>query len=342
MSSRNKNILYSIILFVAILTIYLIRNNGNEQVPMVHFTGKTMGPITYNVKYFDPEERNLKPQVDSLLKVFNQSLNTYIPGSEISAFNRDTLFNFDLPYFRKSLEVTKKLNKATSGAFDPTIMPLVNFWGFGPEEEIEIDSAKVDSLRALVNYDLIQFDTVKVWKLNRHAALDFSASAKGYGVDVVAEFIQIHGIKDFFVEIGGELRTGGVNLERDDNWRVGILDPRSSEMDQFYYATVELQNKSMATSGNYFNYRMVDGTRYSHTISPFTGFPIVLPILSATVIAEDCQSADALATAFMVMGHEKAKEFLNNNPEYEALLIYTSEENDIKHYATDGLEISFR
>lgn len=342
MSVRNKNILYGLILFVAILTMYLIRNNGNEGVPIVHFTGRTMGSITYNVKYFDREERKLKPQVDSLLKVFNQSLNTYIPGSEISVFNRDTLFHFDLPFFRKSLEVTKELNRATEGAFDPTIMPLVNFWGFGPEEEIKIDSAKVDSLRALVNYDLILFDTAKVWKLNRHAALDFSASAKGYGVDVVAEFIRTHGIKNYFVEIGGEVRTGGVNLEREDNWKVGILDPRSTEEEQFYYATVELRNRSMATSGNYFNYRIVDGVRYSHTISPFTGFPIVLPILSATVVAEDCQSADALATAFMVMGHEKAIEFLNNHAEYEALLIYTSEENGIKHYATDGLEISYR
>lgn len=309
---------------------------------MTHIQGKTMGAITYNIKYFDPEERNLKPEVDSLLQVFNQSLNTYIPGSEISTFNRDSVFIFDLPFFYKSIEVTKELNKKTEGAFDPTIMPLVNFWGFGPEKEIDIDSTKVDSLKALVNYDLVKYDSEKVWKQNKNISLDFSASAKGYGVDVVSEFIQNKGIENYFVEIGGEVRTGGLNLSNKSPWKVGVLDPESTESNQILYAIIGLQDKAMATSGNYFNYRIIDDVKYSHTISPFTGYPIILPILSATVIAEDCMTADALATAFMVMGHEKAIEFLNKNPQYGALLIYTSQEGEIINYVTDGLEVSFQ
>ena len=343
MSIRNKNIIYGLILFIVILIVYLIRRSDHEEaVPMVHFQGKTMGPITYNVKYFDPEERVLKLEVDSLLKEFNQSLNTYIPGSEISVFNQDTVFIFRTPFFRRSLEVTKNLSEATGGAFEPTIMPLVNFWGFGPDKNVQIDSSKVDSLRKLVNYNLINFDTMKVWKLKPGVALDFSASAKGYGVDVVSEYLQSKGIENYFVEIGGEVRTGGYNLAREGSWVVGILNPKSTEAEQYYYATLQLNDKAMATSGNYFNYKIVDGVRYSHTISPFTGYPIILPILSATVVAEDCQTADALATAFMVMGHKKAIDFLNNNPQYGALLIYTSDEGELKHYETNELEISYK
>lgn len=341
MDNRQKNALYSIILLGAILIVYFWRKDSSNAPEYVQFQGQTMGPIVYNIQYFDQNGRNFKLQVDSVLEVFNQSLNTYRPESEISQFNRDSVFQFELPFFRESLVKTKEITEATEGAFNPTLGPLINLWGFGYEKVSRPDSAKVDSLKTLVNYDLIQFDDQKVWKSKEGVQLDFSASAKGQGVDVVAEYLEGKGIRNYFVEIGGEVRTGGINLSKEQGWVVGVLHPESKENDLFFYATLELIDKSMATSGNYFNYRMVDGVKYSHTLNPVTGYPIVLPILSATVIAEDCLTADALATAFMVMGHEEAIEFLDNNPQYGALLIYTDNEGEIKHYATDGLDINF-
>lgn len=341
MNNKTKNALYSLLLLIAVIAVYFIRKDNNEPI-LVTIQGRTMGPIVYNIKYFDQHKRNLKLQIDSILEDFNQSLSTYIPESEISQFNRDSIFRFESPYFYESLVETKQLSEATEGAFNPTIMPLVNFWGFGPEKKIKQDTSMIDSLKALVDYDLVQFDENKVWKLNKAVSLDFSASAKGQGVDVVSKYLKSRGIQNYFVEIGGEVRTGGINLLKERGWVVGIINPKSTEDNISYYATVELNDKAMATSGNYFNYRIIDGQRYSHTISPFTGYPIILPILSATVVAEDCLTADALATAFMVMGHEEAKDFLNNHPEYEALLIYSSDEGEIKHYETDELNINFR
>lgn len=341
MDNKVKNALYSLLLLAAILIVYFIRKDNNEPV-LVKIQGRTMGPIIYNIKYFDQDKRNFKLQIDSVLEAFNQSLSTYIPESEISRFNRDSVFQFESPYFYKSLQATKDISEATGGAFNPTVMPLVNLWGFGPQEVVRPDSSMVDSLKTLVDYSLIRFDEDQVWKLNRAVSLDFSASAKGQGVDVVSEYLESKGIRNYFVEIGGEVRTGGVNLVRDRGWVVGILHPASTEIEQFYYATAELKDQAMATSGNYFNYRIIDGQRYSHTLSPFTGYPITLPILSATVIAEDCLTADALATAFMVMGHEETIIFLNDHPEYGALLLYTSEDGDIKHYVTDGVDINIQ
>ena len=343
MTTRSKNILYSLLLLAAITTVYFVRKGDTDDQPaMTTLQGRTMGPIIYNVKYFDEQSRDFSAQVDSLLQNFNQSLNTYIPESEISRFNRDSLFYFERPYFYESLVKTKELFKITGGAFDPTIMPLVNLWGFGPEDVHRPDSSKVDSLSKFVNYNLVQYDQEKVWKLNKGVSLDYSASAKGQGVDVVAEFLEAKDIENYFIEIGGEVRTGGTNIERGRGWIVGILHPDSDEINQHYYATATLEDKAMATSGNYFNYRVVDGLRYSHTISPFTGYPILHPLLSASVVADECLTADALATAFMVMGHEKAIDFLDNYPQYDALLIYTSEEGEVKHYVTDGFRVNFK
>ena len=341
MDNRVKNAIYSLILLAAIVIVYFIRKD-KEKPELITLTGNTMGPIVYTIKYFDDKNRNFKQQTDSLLKEFNQSLSTYIPGSEIARFNKDSVFEFEAPFFYEALVTTSEISRATEGAFNPTIMPLVNAWGFGPEKGTKLDSAQVDSLRRLVDYNLVKFDSSKVWKLNRAVSLDFSASAKGQGVDVVSEYLESRNISNYFVEIGGEVLTKGKNLEKDKNWVVGILHPESKEEDPFFYATAELTDRAMATSGNYFNYRIVDGQRYSHTLSPFTGYPIILPILSATVVADDCQTADALATAFMVMGHEKAIEFLNNNKEYDALILYTSDGGEIKQFVTDGIDVNIR
>ncbi|ELR71424.1 Thiamin biosynthesis lipoprotein ApbE [Fulvivirga imtechensis AK7] len=336
MSLRYKNIIYSVILILAVFLVWKYRQS--KQTPLVAFTGKTMGPITYNVKYFDKDTRNFKPQVDSLLRIFNQSMSTYIPESEISQFNRDTAFQFGLPFFYAVLQNSRELYGLTKGAFDPTVMPLVNAWGFGPEKRMKQDSSYIDSLRQIVGFDKIKFDGSMAWKEDPRVQLDFSASAKGYGVDVVADFLTEQGVEHLFVEIGGEVIAKGKNIQLNAPWRVGVLHPDSDEINQFYIAIASLEDRAMATSGNYFNYYVVDGVKYSHTISPFTGYPIIHPLLSATVFAEDCMTADGLATAFMVMGHEKAIEMLNENPNLDAYLIYTDADGELTTYATAGIK----
>lgn len=305
---------------------------------MVVFTGTTMGPIKYSIKYFDKEKRNFKPAVDSLLQAFNASLSTYIPGSEISRFNTGTAHQFTSPYFYPVLVNSKKIFEITQGAFDPTVMPLVNAWGFGPDKKMKHDSTYIDSLMQFVGFEQIKFDREKVAKADPRVQLDFSASAKGYGVDIVAQFLKDQGLKHFFVEIGGEVVANGKNLHKDKVWQVGILDPDSDQINQFYKVIVALEDKAMATSGNYFNYRIIDGVKHSHTINPATGYPIVHSLLSASVFAEDCMTADALATAFMVLGVEGSKEILRNNPGIDAILIFNNAEGNEETYVTENLQ----
>lgn len=336
MTLRLKNILYTLGLFSAMFLVWHYRQNAKQEV--IWFSGKTMGPITYNVKYFDEGKRNFKPQIDSLLAVFNESLNTYIPDSEISTFNKTDSFRFELPYFLPALEAARTVYDQTNGAFDPSIGPLIDAWGFGPGEQVRPDSSHIDSLRQFVGYEKIKFDLQSVVKNDSRTTISFSASAKGYGVDVVADYLRNNGVENYFVEIGGEVVASGKNLERNTPWVIGIMHPDSDEISQFAYAQVLLENKAMATSGNYFNYHIIDGVKYGHTISPATGYPIQHNLLSASVFAEDCQTADALATAFMVMGKDNAIEFLNQHPEYDAYLIFSQSEGSLADYATEGIK----
>jgi thiamine biosynthesis lipoprotein len=336
MTLRLKNILYTLGLFSAMFLVWQYRQAQKQEI--IWLTGNTMGPITYSIKYFDDQQRNFKPQIDSVLTVFNQSLNTYIPNSEISRFNRTDSFTFQLPYFYPALNTAKTIYQLTKGAFDPSVGPLINAWGFGPGQQTILDSAHVDSLKQYTGYDKISFDNKRVWKKDSRTSISFSASAKGYGVDVVAEFLKSKEIENLFVEIGGEVRAMGLNKTNDQPWLVGIMDPNSDEISQFQYAVVVLKNMSMATSGNYFNYHIVDGVKYGHTISPTTGYPIQHNLLSASVFAEDCHTADALATAFMVMGKDATINFLTEHPEYNAYLIYSLPTGELAEYASEGIK----
>jgi len=335
MSLRIKNIIYTLVLLLAMYLVWKYRDHSTPK--MVAFSGQTMGPIVYSVKYFDEEQRNFKPEVDSLLDIFNESLNTYRPESEITKFNKGMSFKFDLPFFYKATDVSYQIYKATEGAFDPSIGPLINAWGFGYADNISIDSARIDSIRLIVGLEKISYNKDSVWKEDIRQELSYSASAKGYGVDVVLEYLESKGLENIFVEIGGEVRAAGMNLLAEEPWKVGILSPESKESNPFPYAIASVSNRAMATSGNYFNYRIIDSVKYSHTISPATGYPIVNPLLSATVFADDCMRADALATAFMVMGHEKAIDFLSNNPQYDAYLIFSNKAGSMSTYVTDGM-----
>ncbi|MCS5491047.1 FAD:protein FMN transferase [Algoriphagus limi] len=345
-SNQQKNIIYSLVLLLMVLAVYLWRNQGQEpndfqqqQVASeqkITITGQTMG-TTYQITYLDSEVRNLKNSVDSLLQIFNQSLSTYIPDSEISRFNREDSLVFELPYFSQVLKASKEIYQKTGGAFDPTVGPLVNVWGFGPGGPELKDSVDIQNLLSKVGFEKVQFNDTLVYKLVEGIYLDFSAIAKGQGVDVVAQFLASKGLENYLVEIGGELVARGMN-DKGEIWKVGVNRPDENSSSSDLYSIIALDNKAMATSGNYRNFYVRDSVKISHTINPKTGFPVRHNLLSATVLGPDCMTADAFATAMMVMGLEKAIALDEELDEIEIFLIYSDEAGNYQSYVSESLK----
>ena len=347
-SIQRKNIIYSAVLVVFFIAVWSYRRWNNSEpsadvsgLKKVELWGRTQG-TTFSVKYLDKQGRNLQPEVDSLLEAFSQSLSTYIPDSEISRFNREALIKYESPFFYPVLKKSKEVFLATGGAFDPTVAPVVNAWGFGPEGRKTPTDRQVDSLLHLVNFDSVFFDSIAVCKMMKGMQLDFNAIAQGYSVDVVANYLKEKGIRHMFVEIGGEAYAQGHN-EQGQPWRIGVNTPsEDKEEQQKLQAIVSLKNQAIATSGNYRNYYEKDGVKYSHTISPVTGRPVRHSLLSASVFAPDCITADAYATAFMVMGVEEAKKLLAQEKGLDAYFIYSDEQGAIKTWASEGIEEQIR
>jgi FAD:protein FMN transferase len=332
MFSRKR--LLPLLLLAVILVLWFIR----QPEPLVEVEGVTFGTIGYHIKYKDAAGRNFKSAIDSLLVVFNASLSHYIPDSELSRFNKSAApQGYSSPFMLTVLEESKRIYELSDGAYNPAIMPLVNAWGFGPAEGIEPDSATIDSLLAFTDFNLVEFNNQQVSKKDPRVALDFSASAKGYAVDVVGHFLAAKGIEDYFVEIGGEVVCAGTNA-RNKPWHVGIVNPESDILNQSFMAMVDVSDLAIATSANNFNYRIIDGVRYSHTIDPATGYPAKRSILSASIFTKECMTADALATACMVMGVEKAVKMIEGMAGVEALFIYSDDNGDIATYLTKGIE----
>ena len=298
---------------------------------------------TYTISYLDSLNRNFQTSIDSLLFRINQEVSTYIDSATIVQFNRsDSSFTIkDAPHFIANIRKAKLLWQRSKGAFDPTVMPLVQYWGFGTEKRAvtEVDSQRVDSLKALIGFSKIELDegpSAVLRKQHPAMQLDFSALAKGYGVDAIGTLLKQQGIRNFMVEIGGEVLANGKNA-RQAWWTIGINMPAEDAQVSDFQAVVELKDKGLATSGNYRNYYEVDGRKYGHTINPLTGFPEQTKLLSASVFANDCATADALATAFMVMGLENAMALANKLEGVEAYFIYGDEKGGISSLATPGL-----
>jgi thiamine biosynthesis lipoprotein len=328
----NKSKIFTLILLLIFGYIVWKESGKSNPLRQVELQGATMGTV-YHIKYLDAEARNFQTGIDSLLEVFNQSLNHYLPDAEISQFNRQDSFRFVLPYFYPVLQKSEEVYQKTKGAFDPTVAPLINAWGFGPEGGQLPDSLQVDSLLQLVGFHHIRFTENYVVKDTPHVQLNFSAIAKGYGIDVVAVYLQQQGIQHMMVEIGGEVRCQGVN-QVGEPWRIGIDSP-VEEGDMM--ATVAVKDKALATSGNYRNYYIKDGKKYTHTINPQTGYPVQHNLLSATVFANDCMTADAYATAFMVLGLEESKKILNQEGSLDAYLIFDDGNGGLSSYRTPGI-----
>ena len=274
---------------------------------------------TYSITYQYHE--NLKSDIEDVMQQVDNSLSPFNKSSVITAINNNTSTKAD-KYLTEVFTLAQTVNKETDGAFDITVAPLVNAWGFGFRSGTRPTEAQTDSLLAIVGQEKVSLKDGEIIKSDPRIMLDCSAIAKGFGVDKVAEFLADKGIENFLVEIGGEISARGKN-SRGTEWNIGITKPidDSLSINQENQAVLQITDKAMATSGNYRNFYYEGGKKYAHTINPHTGKPAQSDILSATVIAESCAVADAYATAFMVLGSEKAKEILKKHPELQAYLI---------------------
>lgn len=317
--------------------IFNISCNSPKDPVLVKFTGEAQGTY-YAVTYFDDEARNFQPQVDSILKDFDHSVSLWDSGSVIAAINQngtgiqpDEVFT---ELFKKSKEVYEK----SGGAFDPTVGPLVNAWGFGFSGRMKVDQHIVDSLLPLVGFSKITLENNQIIKNDPRIQLDFNAIAQGYAVDLIGRFLSEKGIVNFLIDIGGEvLGKGGKPLG--EKWKVGIEKPKdNASYGEGLQAIVKLENKALATSGSYRKFYEENGIRYSHTIDPATGYPVKHTLLSASVLAKDCATADAYATVFMVMGLEKSKSFLSGRSDLEGYFIYTNETGELEISYTEGFK----
>ena len=295
---------------------------GHKNEPYQRNSGLIFG-TSYNITYQCAEDH--KADIEKALNEVDASLSPFNDTSVITHVNRNEDVVLD-KLFLDVFHLAQKINDDTDGAFDITVAPLVNAWGFGFKNGVNPDEKVIDSLRQVVGFQKVRLENDKIVKADQRVMLDCSAIAKGYGVDVVANLLRGFGIKNFMVEIGGEVVTSGVNPDRLP-WRIGVTKPTddSLSINNELQTVINVTDKAMATSGNYRNFYYKGGRKYAHTIDPKTGYPVQHSILSATVITDDCATADAYATSFMVLGMEKAKKVLERHPEMMAYFIYSDD-----------------
>ena len=320
-----------ILLFISLIIISSCKPDPKKMM----FTGETQGTY-YAITYFDKEGRDFQPAIDSILHKFDLSVSMWVPESIISRVNNGDSTVVPDEWFTDIYRKAKAVSEKTGGAFDFTVGPLVNAWGFGFKGKIKMDQAKVDSLMDYVDYRKVTLD--ESGRITRPAGFkfDFNAIAQGYAVDLLGNYLKSQGIENYLVDIGGEVLGKGQKPDGSP-WIVGIENPAADSISERNVSTkVRLSNMAVSTSGNYRKYRIENGVRYSHTIDPHTGYPVTHSLLSVTVLAPDCATADAFATSFMVMGLEKSKAFIEKNPGLEAFFIYSEENSIYSTYATKG------
>lgn len=329
----QRNFLWIALLLLGTIWIVARHNHPEDYRTAGGLIFGTVYKITYQ------HGTDLKEEIEAELKRFDGSLSPFNDTATITRVNLnedfipDTLFT---RVFRRSMEISRE----TDGAFDITVAPLANAWGFGFKKGAFPDSAMIDSLLRFTGYDKVSLSAEgKVVKQDPRILLSCSAVAKGYAVDVIAQLLERKGVRNFMVDIGGEMVMRGENPQR-GLWRIGINKPvdDSLAVNQELQTVLQLTDVGIATSGNYRNYYYKDGKKYAHTIDPRTGYPVQHNILSATVIAPDCMSADAYATAFMVMGLKEAERFADAHPDIEACFIYTDEKGEYRTFYTRGMD----
>ncbi len=321
---------------VLLVILVLVSCKKEEQLQLNYTSGKAFG-TSFSVQFIDKQELDFSHSYDSLTAVINASMSTYIDDSDISKINRgDTTVIID-KHFVNVFKASKRLYRETEGAFDPTIGILVNAWDFGPKGKIvSLDSLKIDSLLISVGLDKVILRNNKIIKNDPNTYLDFNSLAKGYAVDVFANFLENRGFDNYLVEIGGEIRGKGSNVIKQKPWRIGVEDPNFDEK-QSYSKVVSLKNEAMATSGSYRKYKVDEtGNRYAHIINTKTGYPHKSNLLSVSILANTCMEADAYATALMSMGLERSKQFLKSHQELKAYFIYEDENKELQTLAVNG------
>ncbi|MBN2697338.1 MAG: FAD:protein FMN transferase [Bacteroidales bacterium] len=308
--------------------------SGGKYYTVAGFTQGT----TYHVTYHSGDSLDLSFQIDSLLAVFDSSLSAYLPGSIISSINDNRDEPVTDTLFRTVFREAKRIHELTGGAFDITVGPLIDAWGFGPGEKMNVDSSVIDSLLQFVGMDKVKLVNNRIEKSHPGMRLDVNAIAQGYAVDFLSAYLEGRGIRDYMVEVGGEVRTRGLN-PRGRLWGIGIDRPEFGNYlpGNHLEVIIRMSGRSLATSGNYRKFFEKDGIKYHHSVDPATGYPKQDRLLSATILAGSCMTADALATACMVMGLDRARSFITELDGVDAFFIFNDEAGIYRVWHTPGL-----
>lgn len=303
--------------------------------PYQHDEGQIFGTF-YHITY--QNDSSIQTDILAELQKVDNALSMFNKESIISHINRGENVETN-EMFESVFNLAEKISDNTDGSFDITVAPLVNAWGFGFKTGNPPTKQTVDSLRAIVGYKKVKLVNHRITKTDARVMLDCSAIAKGYGCDVVARLLEKRGIKNYMVEIGGEVVTHGISEKRLP-WKIGVTKPSddSLNVNNELQTVLNVKDRAMATSGNYRNFYYRGGKKYAHTIDPATGYPVQHSILSATVLAKCCAEADAYATAFMVMGMEKAKKVIEKHPELMAYLIYSDDKGNLQVWYSPSME----
>lgn len=325
----------SLFVFVGIIILF----TGCRPKQYLFLEGFTQG-TTFHITYADYQSRDLTRPVDSILDAFENSLSIYRPHSLISRINQNDSTAIADDLFTRVFNKAMEVSAATDGAFDITVGPLVNAWGFGKDSIPDVDSTIVDSLLQFVGYHKVKLQNDRVIKSDPRIFIDVNALAQGFTCDVVASYFESIGIHTYLIEIGGEILAKGRNPDG-NSWRIGIDKPIVGNSVPGYelQTVIKLRNKALATSGNYRKFHLINGIRYAHEINPHTGYPVMQNLLSASIIAKDGITADAYATACMVMGLEKSKELLQQHHELKGYLVYGDKQGEYEVWHSPGLSL---
>ena len=326
--------------FLVVVILFVVFSSFSQE--HKHFIEGEAQGTTYHITYYDSINRDYSEEIEAILEAFDLSVSTYVPTSIISKVNaNDTSVVLD-ETFVTCFNHAKEIWKITNGAFDPTVFPLVNAWGFGPQKKAVIEQQKLDSLLEFVGFEKIEIVNGKIVKQDTRVSLDFNAFAQGYSVDVVAQFLQTKKCVNYLVEIGGELTAKG-KMDSNKEWFVGVESPiYNATANNPIFKVIAVQDEAVATSGNYRKYIEKAGEKLAHHIDPKTGAPTKNNLLSITLITNDCITADATATGLLVLGLKKAKRFLKNHVNYQAMLIYSTKSGNFKTFVTKGFKSKLR
>jgi len=330
-----------IILFLAAITLCL--SSCTPPAEYAAIDGMTQGTTYHIVVEKSPglDVMKLRQDIETLFSVVDNSLSIYNDSSVISLINGNRS-NITDSLLREVFRLSSRVSEQSGGLFDITVGPLVRAWGFGPDAMKRFDESMLDSLLALVGMDKVRLEGGRIIKADPDMFIDVNAIAQGYTVDLVIDLLLRNGISECLAEVGGEVRT--VGDKRGDGWRVGIDTPADGNYlpGDDMRATVRLDDRALATSGNYRKFYVEDGVKYSHTIDPRTGYPVRHTLLSATVTAPTAAEADAWATVCMVAGREEAAAFIERYDSLEGYLIFSDENGEMRSWISEGLRRDIR